>query len=273
QGADAPLLEVEGVRMAYGAVVALDDVSLTVRRGSITGLIGPHGSGTSTLFDCISGVQRHLAGSVRFRPAQAAATELSARAPARIARLGLRRTFQQLRVFPELTARENLLAAAQSAPGFSVFAEVLRLPAVRRHEREMHRRADELLERLSLGPKAGELAGELSYGQKKLVELGMAMMGHPELLLLDEPVAGVNPTLIEGLKAHLLAFRDGGVSLFVVEHNLKLVFEICDWIYVLDQGRLLTQGTPSQVAEDPSVVAAYLGAGGVRDSAAGGARD
>jgi ABC-type branched-subunit amino acid transport system ATPase component len=186
--------------------------------------------------------------------------------------MGLRRTFQQLRVFPELTARENLLAAAQSAPGFSVFSEVLRLPAVRRHEREMRRRADELLEQLALAPKAGAFASELSYGQKKLVELGMALMGQPQLLLLDEPVAGVNPTLIEGLKAHLLAFRDRGVTLFVVEHNLKLVFEICDWIYVLDQGRLLTQGTPAQVANDARVVAAYLGVH-VPPGMAGGGND
>jgi len=265
-----PLLRVDGVRKAYQGVTALDGVTLEVRAGTITGLIGPNGSGKSTLFDCISGFQRHDAGHVSLAAGAGAARVLDGLGAPAIARLGVRRTFQQLRVFPELTVRENLLTAAQSGPGFSIAAEVLRLPAVRRHERAMNERADALLDELAMTPKAHALAAELSYGQKKLVELGMALMGRPSLLLLDEPVAGVNPTLVEGLKARLLGFREQGTTLFVVEHNLQLVFEICDWIYVLDQGRLLAQGAPRDVADDPRVVAAYLGGRGAR--AAGEAR-
>lgn len=253
------VLEVDALSKAYRGVVALDAVSVSVRRGSITGLIGPNGSGKSTLFDCVSGFQAGDGGSVRFAPRGGAPTELAGLGAAAIARMGLRRTFQQLRVYPELTVRDNLLTAAQTGAGLSLAAEVLRLPAARRHERDMRLRADALLDEMALADKAGGLASDLSYGQKKLVELAMALMGRPALLLLDEPVAGVNPTLVEALKARLLASRDQGTTLFVVEHNLKLVFEICDYVYVLDQGRLLAQGEPSEVAANPAVIAAYLG--------------
>ena len=249
-----PVLSAHGIRKAYRGVVALDGVSISLPAGSITGLIGPNGSGKSTLFDCICGFQAKDAGEVALD-----GQNLQGLPPQRIARLGLRRTFQQLRVFPELTLRQNLLTAAQAAPGFSYLSELLRTPAVRAHERRMVERADAMLEEIQLTRLAGALAGGLSYGQKKLLELGMALMNEPKLLLLDEPMAGVNPTLVEGLKEELLRVNRRGIALLIVEHNLKLVFEISQSIYVLEQGRVLVHGSPDEVARDERVIEAYLG--------------
>ena len=248
------VLRVDGLVKKYRGVTALDSISLEVQRGIITGLIGPNGSGKSTLFDCISGFQRQDAGRVLLE-----AADLSGMPAVKVVRAGVRRTFQQLKVFPALSVRDNLLTAAQAAAGYSALAEALRLPGVRNHEREMRRRAEEVLADCSLAPHAERLAAGLSYGQKKLLELGMALMTDPKLLLLDEPVAGVNPTLIEELKLQLLRVARRGVTLFIVEHNLKLVFDICDWIFVLDRGRLLTAGTPAEVSGDERVMEAYLG--------------
>ena len=249
------VLEAHDIRKAYRGVTALDGVSISVAPGAIIGLIGPNGSGKSTLFDCITGFQAKDGGSVRLQ-----GRDISRLPPQKIARLGLRRTFQQLRFFPELTVRENLLAAAQSAGGFSYAAEIFRSSAVRAHESGMRERAALILDEIKLAPLADQLAAGLSYGQKKLMELGMALMTDPRLLMLDEPMAGVNPTLVEGLKQELLKVRERGIALLIVEHNLKLVFEICDWIYVLDQGTLLAQGKPAEIAVDERVMQAYLGA-------------
>ncbi len=248
------LLSVRDMRKAYRGVTALDGVSIEVAPGSITGLIGPNGSGKSTLFDCITGFQARDAGTVEFE-----GRDIGRLAPQRIARLGVRRTFQQLRVFPELTVRENLLVAAQSAPGFSYLSEILRAPAVRAHEAAARERAAQIIGEIKLQKVADDYAASLSYGQKKLTELGMALMTEPRLLMLDEPMAGVNPTLVDGLKNELLRVRERGIALLIVEHNLKLVFEICDWIHVLDQGRLLAAGKPQDIAKDERVLQAYLG--------------
>ncbi|HTO51037.1 MAG TPA: ABC transporter ATP-binding protein [Burkholderiales bacterium] len=255
------ILRVEGIVKKYQGVTALDGVTFDVAGGSITGLIGPNGSGKTTLFDCISGFQRCDAGRAWLGPGGPAAVELTSLPPVRVARAGVRRTFQQLKVFPNLSVRDNLLTAAQSGPGFSAFAEILRVARVRDHERGLQDRAARLLDEFALAPLADGPAAALSYGQKKLLELAMALMTDPQVLLLDEPVAGVNPTLIEALKRHLLRVRDRGVTLLIVEHNLKLVFDLCERIFVLDGGRLLTSGAPAEVAHDPRVLAAYLGAG------------
>jgi ABC-type branched-subunit amino acid transport system ATPase component len=251
-----PVLRVEALVKAFRGVTALDRVSLEVKPGTITGLIGPNGSGKSTLFDCISGFQRPDQGRVFLDCA-----ELSGLPPVKIVRAGVRRTFQQLKVFPNLSVLDNLLTAAQAASGYWALAEALRLSGPRHHEARMRTRAALVLEECALAPHAGAPASALSYGQKKLLELAMALMTDPKLLLLDEPVAGVNPALIEELRRELVRMPKRGVTLFVVEHNLKLVFDICDWIYVLDRGRLLSAGTPDEVAKDERVMEAYLGHG------------
>jgi len=252
--AGVPLLQAQVVHKHYHGVQALQGVSIEVQAGSITGLIGPNGSGKSTLFDCITGFQAKDQGKVLLQ-----GQDISGMAPHQIARLGLRRTFQQLRFFPELSVRDHLLTAAQSSPGFGYFQEMFSTRAVRQHEAQMRELAQTVLHDIRLEAVADHAAAGLSYGQKKLMELGMALMTQPKLLMLDEPMAGVNPTLVEGLKQNLLDIRARGVSLLIVEHNLKLVFEICDTIYVLDQGKLLAQGRPEEIANDPRVMQAYLG--------------
>ena len=252
--AQTPLLEVQRVHKHYHGVSALQGVSIQVQAGSITGLIGPNGSGKSTLFDCITGFQSKDKGTILLQ-----GQDISQLAPHQIARQGLRRTFQQLRFFPELTVREHLLTAAQSSPGFGYLREIFNSADVRRHEARMRELAHTVLRDIRLEAVADHPAAGLSYGQKKLMELGMALMTQPKLLMLDEPMAGVNPTLVEGLKQNLLNIRAQGVSLLIVEHNLKLVFEICDTIYVLDQGKLLAHGRPDTIAHDPRVMQAYLG--------------
>jgi ABC-type branched-subunit amino acid transport system ATPase component len=249
-----PLLQAQDVHKHYRGVSALQGVSIEVKAGSITGLIGPNGSGKSTLFDCITGFQAKDQGKILLQ-----GQDISQMAPHQIARQGLRRTFQQLRFFPELTVRDHLLTAAQSSPGLGYWQEIFRSRAVREHEAEMQALAQTVLRDIRLEAVADHAAVGLSYGQKKLMELGMALMTRPKLLMLDEPMAGVNPTLVEGLKQNLLDIRARGVSLLIVEHNLKLVFEICDTIYVLDQGQLLAQGAPALIANDPRVMQAYLG--------------
>jgi ABC-type branched-subunit amino acid transport system ATPase component len=253
------ILRAEGITKAYRGVIALDAVSVEIRRGEIVGLIGPNGSGKSTLFDCISGFQQADSGRVTFDKTDGGTLRLDGGRPDQIARLGLRRTFQNPNVFPRLSVGANLLAAAQSGPGFGLIAQVLRLPAVRRHERLGEEQTRVVVADLALQSHIDTTAQALSFGQKKLVELGMALMARPELLLLDEPVAGINPTLTVALKAQLLRLRDQGVTLFIIEHNLALVFEICDRIYVLDRGRILAHGKPQDIADDARVLAAYIG--------------
>lgn len=248
------ILSASDIRKSYRGVTALDGVTIEVPAAGIVGLIGPNGSGKSTLFDCICGFQRRDGGQVLLE-----GRDLAGLSPQRIARGGLRRTFQQLRVFPELSLRDNLLTAAQSGPGFPFWSELLRLPGIRAHERQMRDRAQAVLADIGLTRLADAPAGGLSYGQKKLLELGMALMSEPKVLLLDEPMAGVNPALVESLKQELLGLRRRGIALLIVEHNLKLVFEICDHVYVLDQGAVLAAGTPAAIAADPRVSAAYLG--------------
>jgi branched-chain amino acid transport system ATP-binding protein len=248
------LLRVEGLRKSYRGVVALDDVSLTVEQGSITGLVGPNGSGKTTLFDCVTAFQDKDAGEVWL-----AERRISQLGAASIARAGLRRTFQQLRVFPALSVTENLLTAAQAHDGAGLTRTLLRTPAVRRAGRAAAARAASLLDELGLAGQRDVPAALLSYGQKKLVELAMAFMVEPRLVLLDEPVAGVNPTLIEAIKRHIRARREAGITFFVIEHNLRLVFELCDDVIVLDRGRVLTRGLGAEIAHDPRVIAAYFG--------------
>jgi branched-chain amino acid transport system ATP-binding protein len=250
----SPVLSARNIHKSYQGIVALDGVSIDVPPGAIIGLIGPNGSGKSTLFDCICGFQLRDAGSVHLD-----GRDLTGLPAHRIAREGLRRTFQQLRVFANLSLRDNLLVAAQSTPSFAYVSELLRLPQVRAHERDLRMRAASILEEIQLSRLAEVPAGRLSYGQKKLLELGMALMNRPKILLLDEPMAGVNPTLVEGLKNELLQVRKRGIALLIVEHNLKLMFEICDRIYVLDRGRILAEGPPAAIAADERVVDAYIG--------------
>jgi ABC-type branched-subunit amino acid transport system ATPase component len=245
-----PLLEVRDVAHAFGGVRAVDGASFDVGAGSITGLIGPNGAGKSTLFNCISGFLRPRSGSVAMD-----GRRIDRLPPHRIARGGLVRTFQTPRALLRMTVAENVLLATPRHPG-----EQLGRPG-REREREAQARTVELLELVGLDAHARALAGTLSGGQRKLLDLIRALMAEPRLLLLDEPMAGVSPTLRVELLQHIRDLRDrDGITLLIVEHDLDFVMGVSDRVVVMNNGRVIAHGTPDEVRGDERVVDAYLGA-------------
>jgi ABC-type branched-subunit amino acid transport system ATPase component len=244
-------LAVEDVVRGFGSVRAVDGATLSVEPGSITGLIGPNGAGKSTLFNCISGFLRPQGGRVLLD-----GNRIDRRPAHRIARAGLVRTFQTPRALTRMTVLENVVLAAPHHPG-----ERLGLGwAGRRREHEALVRASELLELVRLDGHAGALAGTLSGGQRKLLDLVRALMTEPRILLLDEPMAGVSPALRVELLEHILALRQrDGITLLIVEHDLDFVMRACDRVVVMNGGRVIAEGTPEEVRRDEKVVDAYLG--------------
>jgi neutral amino acid transport system ATP-binding protein len=248
------LLEVREVVRSFGGVRAVDGASLDVEAGSITGLIGPNGAGKSTLFNCVSGFLRPQSGRVLLD-----GKRIERRAPHRIAGAGLVRTFQTPRALTRMTVRENVMLAAPRNGGERLGRSLA--PSARRREREVHARANELLELVRLDGHADALAGTLSGGQRKLLDLVRALMVEPRILLLDEPMAGVSPTLRVELLGHILALRDrDGVTLLIVEHDLDFVMRASDRVIVMNDGQVIAQGAPDEVRADERVVDAYLGA-------------
>jgi ABC-type branched-subunit amino acid transport system ATPase component len=249
------MLEVQGVSKSFEGLAVLQSVSLDVAQGRIVGLIGPNGSGKSTLFDIISGFQRADAGTVTFRGAR-----VDHRPPHAIARAGLMRSFQLSEGGQRLTALENLLAASQNQIEVNLPAAVLGLPRLLRTERANLARARDVLALLGLLRVANDYVGNLSGGQRKLVDLGRILMARPALCLLDEPTAGVNPALIEViLDALRVMRRDEAITLLIVEHNMAVVSAICETVYVLDAGTLIAEGTPESIQRDERVLTSYLG--------------
>jgi ABC-type branched-subunit amino acid transport system ATPase component len=249
-----PLLEVRDLRRAFYGVTALDGVDLAVNGGTITGLIGPNGAGKTTLFNCVSGLIPPEGGRVVFDGA-----DVTGWAPHRVTRRGLVRTFQIARGFPRLSVLENLMLYGNRQPGETLWRAVGRPPDVARRERELRERAFDVAARLSLSPLLNAPASDLSGGQKKLLELGRALMTEPRLIMLDEPIAGVNPALAGRIAEHLHALREAGLTFLVIEHHLDVIARLCDPVIVMAGGRHLAEGTFAQVAADARVQAAYLG--------------
>ena len=244
------LLEARGVVKRFGGLTAVDGVDISVGDGEMVGLIGPNGSGKTTLFDCLSRVSSLDSGSVRFD-----GVDITRHRPHQVARLGLARTFQLIRVYRELTVAENMELSIQwrRIGGARLFG---------RTDRATRRRVESLLEFLLLAPLRDERAGVLSGGQRRLLEIGMALMSEPRLVLLDEATSGVNPTLVAEIADRLREVNAGGVAILLVEHNVGFVAELCHRVVVLDRGAKLAEGTPGQVMEDPAVIEAYFGAEG-----------
>jgi branched-chain amino acid transport system ATP-binding protein len=243
------LVEVENVSKSFGGVVANREVSISVPEGKITGLIGPNGSGKTTLFNSIVGFHPIDSGSIRFK-----GREISKMRVQQIARLGMLRTFQQTRIYGKMNCVNNMLISA-SHRGATL------TDMFRPYTKENLERAEHLLEFVGLYQKRKLPSGDLSFGQQKLLEFAMALMNQPKLLLLDEPTAGINPTLINGLIDRLKrANTEFGITLFVIEHNMRVVMNLADSIYCLAHGELLAHGTPDQIQNDQRVIDAYLGA-------------
>ncbi|MGE0718154.1 MAG: ABC transporter ATP-binding protein [Alphaproteobacteria bacterium] len=235
-GAEDVLLRVSDARKRFGGRTALAGASCTVRRGSITGMIGPNGSGKSTLFNCIAGTERLDGGTVAF-----AGARIDGKRPHEICAVGIGRTFQISRLFREMTVLENLIAIAH---GMS--------------DAEAVRRAGELLELLEIRRLEHRWASELSYGQRKLVEIGRALMLEPTMMLLDEPFAGINPRLQNRIVRHLDALRGRGLTIFLIDHEMRIVLDVCDTVFVMNEGQVIAEGPPAQVRADPRVLEAYF---------------
>ncbi len=248
------MLRLERVSKNFGGLPALSDVSFTIPKGKLTALIGPNGAGKSTMINCITGVLAPTAGQIYFQ--QQPISDLPAHD---ISRLGISRTFQNLKIFPRLTVLENILTGLSSEGGRSMVLAMLRLPGLRHRERQLKLRALAALDRFGLADKANWPAGILAYGDKKRVELARATVGQPQLILLDEPVAGLNGEETADVARQLRLLRRDGHTMLLVEHDMELVMEIADQVVVLDSGKCIATGTPAEIRRNPLVLEAYLG--------------
>jgi branched-chain amino acid transport system ATP-binding protein len=249
------LLEVSEVTVRFGGLVALDDASLKVAPGTVCGLIGPNGAGKTTLFNCVSRLVTPAAGSIRWND-----EELLGRRPHQIAHLGIARTFQNLALVPSLTLRENVMLGAHHTARSGFAEAALRLPRVRREEREMRATADEALARLGLERLADHPATGLPYGTLKRLEIARALAQRPRLLMLDEPAAGLSHGEVDELAGALRDLREGlGLTVLLVEHHMGLVMRVSEQVVVLDFGQVIAAGTPDEVRQDERVIEAYLG--------------
>ena len=249
------LLEIRGVSKAFGGVAAIDNASFGIARGSITALIGPNGAGKSTLFNIASGFMAPDSGTILFHD-----RDITAWRADRVARAGLVRIFQTARVLTRMTVLDNMMLAAPSQPGESLAMALVAPGRVAAREAQLRRDAEKLLELMRLSHLAKEYAGELSGGQRKLLELGRALMVKPRMILLDEPMAGITPVLAEQLLDHIRMLRNQrGITFAVIEHDMAMVMSISDRVIVMDEGRIIAEGAPAQIQCNARVIEAYLG--------------
>ena len=249
------LLEAVGLTRSFGGVVALEDYSLRIVLNDLIGLIGPNGAGKTTVFNLLSGVLHPDAGRIFWR-----GSDVTDRPTHVIARLGLARTFQNIRLFPDLSVIENVMAGLHMRYGEGVLTTLLGLPRFHRAEAAIRRRARETLELAGLQALGSVRAGDLASGDQRRVEIARALATEPRVLLLDEPAAGMNPSETQAVVELIRrVHEDFAVAVLVVEHDMRLIMNLCRYIQVLDRGRFLAAGTPEQIQTDPGVVAAYLG--------------
>ncbi|MDC7122062.1 ABC transporter ATP-binding protein [Cellulomonas fimi] len=249
-----PILVADDVRRHFGGVNAVDVDHVEIQRGAITALIGPNGAGKTTLFNLLTGFDKPNSGRWTFD-----GRSLGGVPAARVARAGMVRTFQLTKALNRMTVIENMRLGATQQPGENLFAALV-APLWRGREQEITAQAEELLARFKLDTKRDDFAGSLSGGQRKLLEMARALMAKPRMIMLDEPMAGVNPALTQSLLGHIQALRDDGTTVLFVEHDMHMVRHISDWVIVMTEGRIVAEGPPESVMQNPAVIDAYLGA-------------
>jgi len=248
------MLKLSNVSKSFGGLSVLQDVSFEVPAGKVFGLIGPNGAGKTTVFNLVTGLIVPGGGSIDFE-----GQSLLGRKPHLITRLGLGRTFQNIRIFKEMTLLDNVIVGMHSHLGYSLPGFLFSLPGFRRQEKDAREKAHELLSWMGLAHKAEHIADNLSYGEQRKLELARALATQPRMLLLDEPVAGMNASEKVELMAEIRQIRQRGYTIFMIEHDMRFVMGLCEEIAVLNFGRIIAQGTPEQIKNDPDVIEAYLG--------------
>jgi branched-chain amino acid transport system ATP-binding protein len=251
----SPMLVAEDVTMRFGGLVAVDSVDLRVNEGEIMGLIGPNGAGKTTFFNCLTGLYLPTSGRVVFNGA------VLPPKPRKVVIAGMARTFQNIRLFGNMTSLENVMVGRYCRTTTGPLTSIIRGPKFRRDEKATAERAQELLDFVGLGGTTDHLARNLPYGDQRRLEIARALATDPKLLLLDEPTAGMNPQETRQAEALIFKIRDQGLAVVVIEHDMRFIFNLCDRVLCLVQGRALIEGTPSEVQSDPRVIEAYIGTG------------